>query len=184
MTKVTDWRDFWDRNALHENPLIANDFPTIGVATYRRMCVAVSRLLRLEQSDNVLNIGCGAGQFEAFVQNRVRSIVAFDFSSNMIQKAKSLNPNHQQAFFVQGDCTQLPFADDTFSKLLVFSVTHYLNRHQLREMLNEALRVLEPGGLFLIGDIREASLGHMRFAKKLTHIYRQEGLKFYSSAPV
>jgi ubiquinone/menaquinone biosynthesis C-methylase UbiE len=51
---------------------------------------------------------------------------------------------------VQGDATQMPFANEQFQALYAFHLLMHLEPAQVEQMLHEAHRVLQPGGLLIV----------------------------------
>lgn len=97
---------------------------------------------------NLLDIGCGTGLFiEKYIQYG-GTTVGLDISRKMIERARC-RCGDSEFTLATGEC--IPYRDNTFdavSSLLVFS---YLKEPQ--GMLNEAYRVLKPGGAISIGTL-------------------------------
>jgi ubiquinone/menaquinone biosynthesis C-methylase UbiE len=53
---------------------------------------------------------------------------------------------------VQGDATQLPFADGCADAIACTLMSHHLTDAQLAAMMDEVKRVLKPAGTFLFAD--------------------------------
>ena len=50
---------------------------------------------------------------------------------------------------VQGDATQMPFDDASFSGAVCFTMLHHIPSSELQDqLLSEVFRVLKPGGVF------------------------------------
>lgn len=70
----------------------------------------------------------------------------------------------------QGDASRMPFADDSFSAVVCFTMLHHVPTSQLQDRIfAEARRVLRPGGSFIGSDSVGRSLGfrflHVRDTK-------------------
>ena len=102
----------------------------------------------------VLDLGCGAGRhsFEAF--RRGAHVVALDYSATEVagvgtmfaaMAAEKQVPPAAAAGAVRGDALSLPFADDTFDRVIAAEVLEHLP-DDLGAMA-ELARVLRPGGL-------------------------------------
>jgi arsenite methyltransferase len=113
----------------------------------------------------VLDIGCGRGLATIEAARRVRSgrIVGLDqwrmrdLSGNTPEAAQA---NAQAAgvaakvSFETGDATKLPFEDTVFDVVVSMTVLHNIKpASERRRAVEEALRVLRPGGTLLIFDI-------------------------------
>ena len=58
---------------------------------------------------------------------------------------------------MRGDGARLPFASQTFSSILSILVLHHLKSTQLQDqMFAETLRVLRPGGVFIVLEIPDS----------------------------
>ncbi len=71
----------------------------------------------------------------------------------MLHTAKlSPNParsNHPKIHFQKGNILELEFEDDSIAGAVAFSIVHF-SEEQVRRACHEVLRVLQPGGIFLL----------------------------------
>lgn len=72
---------FWD-NVAWVYDIFAN---VINRKANRALCTAVAALIRPE--DEVLECACGTGLLSGVIAGRCRSLVATDFSENMLRRA-------------------------------------------------------------------------------------------------
>jgi ubiquinone/menaquinone biosynthesis C-methylase UbiE len=110
-------------------------------------------LLSPQQDDTILELGCGAGYAikQIIRQIHVNKLVGLDISKTVIQSARIRNRKHLsngKVKFFHGDVKQLPFKDQSFSK--VFSIQSIYFWEDLPTTLSEIYRVLKPGGLIII----------------------------------
>jgi ubiquinone/menaquinone biosynthesis C-methylase UbiE len=115
----------------------------------------------LPKGGKLLDIGCGTGLFvERYIESG-GSAIGLDISSKMIEKA------HRRCIacdYAIGTGEKIPFCDSSFdavSSLLVFS---YIKDPEI--MLNEAYRVLKPGGKIAI-----CTLGKKLLTRGIPAIY-------------
>ncbi|QIG53745.1 metalloregulator ArsR/SmtB family transcription factor [Altererythrobacter sp. BO-6] len=101
---------------------------------------------------HVLDIGTGTGRIAELLADDAASIVALDKSLEMLKLARA-RLQHLPAGkieLVQGDFTDLPFAEALFDTVVLHQVLHFA---QLPEVaLQEAARVTRPGGRIAIVD--------------------------------
>ncbi|CAI7979025.1 MULTISPECIES: class I SAM-dependent methyltransferase [unclassified Parafrankia] len=101
----------------------------------------------------VLDLGCGAGRhsFEAF--RRGAHVIALDYSADEVtgvgamlaaMSAEGQVPAGARAAPVRGDALALPFADDTFDRVIAAEVLEHLPEDT--GAMAELARVLRPGG--------------------------------------
>jgi SAM-dependent methyltransferase len=94
----------------------------------------------------VLDIGCGTGVVLGLLMRDFDvQGVGLDASSKMIDAARRELP--EVAEFHIGSAESLPFADATFDAVLMRLVVHLIDRPRA---FAEALRVLRPGGRFVV----------------------------------
>ncbi|MFI5286007.1 MAG: class I SAM-dependent methyltransferase [Candidatus Dormibacteria bacterium] len=94
-----------------------------------------------------LDIGCGLGLEAAMLGEAGFRAVGVDLSSVALARASAAHP---AVLFVQADVRSLPFADGSFEALLDRGCFHYLAPADRSVYASEALRVLRPGGRFLL----------------------------------
>lgn len=101
---------------------------------------------------NILDIATGTGDLAILLsKSDALSITGLDLSAGMLevgkQKIKSLNLDNKIKM-VQGDSENLPFEDNSFDAITVaFGIRNF---EDLEKGLSEILRVLKPGGVFVI----------------------------------
>jgi ubiquinone/menaquinone biosynthesis C-methylase UbiE len=95
----------------------------------------------------VLDAGCGTGYGAAELARRAWNVTAFDIAPDAIAFARDhlTAPNLR---YVRASATAMPFASATFDVITAFEVIEHLA--DWRGLLDEARRVLAPGGLFLV----------------------------------
>lgn len=96
---------------------------------------------------NVLEIGYGTGvNFQYYNLSTVKSISALDTQSTSTVKMKTELPIQ----FFEGRAEDLPFLDEAFDTVIETLVFCSVNK--LDNAINQVLRVLKPGGIFIFMD--------------------------------
>jgi SAM-dependent methyltransferase len=97
-----------------------------------------------------VELGCGGGQGTVGTAALgTDTAVGVDFSPEQLRHARRLRDFYGvDADFVEGDVTTLPFADDSFD--LASSEAVFQMVEDLDQALQEAHRVLRPGGVFVL----------------------------------
>tara|TARA_R110002072_G_scaffold175538_1_gene331360 strand:- start:18419 stop:19147 length:729 start_codon:yes stop_codon:yes gene_type:complete len=101
---------------------------------------------------SVLDIATGTGDLAiSFAKFDIPKIVGFDLSEGMLSIARKKVATQKIADkieFLQGDSEEMPFENNSFDAITVaFGVRNFEN---LEKGLSEILRVLKPGGLFVV----------------------------------
>ncbi len=117
--------------------------------------------LPLQEPLEVLDFGCGPG----FIWEHARRLgarwqyTALDFSAESVAKATARAGGHPQ-FKGASHVTALPSAlpPDHFDAVLLFEVVEHLKDEYLSGTLNEAFRVLRPGGVLVVSTPNQEDL--------------------------
>lgn len=98
--------------------------------------------------DKVLDLGCGNGRLFEAVKGRGVDYLGVDNSEKLIKIAKAKYPEGR---FQIADGLNLPFAHNSFDKIFCIAVFHHIpGREFRRQFLEQAKRVLKPGGLLIL----------------------------------
>lgn len=122
-----------------------------------------NRLLELlsvaEDCRQVVDLGCGTGQFAAGLAERFpgSSLTAVDLSEAMIQHARQLRGPTVQ--WLVADAEALPFADGCAD--VVFSNLMIQWCADPRPVLRECSRILRPGGLLACSTLLQGTLAEL-----------------------
>jgi O-antigen chain-terminating methyltransferase len=94
-----------------------------------------------------LDLGCGRGEWLELLVNHGFTAKGIDLDAGMLQACQALNLNVQQ-----GDALDYLQAQPDQSHVIVsaFHVVEHITFEQLENLVNQALRVLKPGGLLIM----------------------------------
>ncbi len=97
-----------------------------------------------------LDLCTGTGDIAYLLKDKCE-VTGLDFSKNMLDEARKKHPDIN---FTEGDCTELPFDDNSFDNVTIsFGLR---NIEDYEKALDEIYRVLKPEGIFF----------HLDFGKK------------------
>jgi len=134
--------------------------------THRRDALCT---LDVQPGERILDLACGAGANFKGLAARLGSggfLTGLDYSPGMLGQARRRTIRHRwdQVALVRGDAARLPFADGAFDRVIC---TYSLKVIPLYlQALDEVLRVLKPGGVFVVLD-GKLSEGASRFLNPL-----------------
>jgi SAM-dependent methyltransferase len=105
--------------------------------------------LRPTAGDRVIDLGCGSGRTLLWNRDWNATVVGVDIAPYFSEEAR------RDVDLLLADLRKLPFADGTFTKACSLDVLEHLSPEALRGMLDEAARILRPGGaLFVYTHVR------------------------------
>jgi len=96
---------------------------------------------------DVLDVGCGIGNYHPFLTPFVRSVSGVDVSSACIAKAQRRNP---AVNYLTYDGDILPYPDQSFDVTVCVCVLHHVPPDRWQQFTCELHRVTRPGGLLII----------------------------------
>lgn len=98
--------------------------------------------------DVVLDVGCGLGRLTRAIAGRAREVVGIDISSEMLDRARELNPQLANVRWVHGDGTSLAGVADASIDAIVSHVVfqHIPDPQVTLGYVRDMGRVLRPGG--------------------------------------
>ena len=130
---------------------------------------AVKELLDTQEPLNILDVACGTGDFTIEIAQKAPAgskVTGIDLSEGMMkigrEKIKAAGVDAQM---VQGDCEELPYADNTFHRISVgFGVRNF---EHLEIGLQQMHRVITPGGKLVVLELSVPSNPLIRWCYKL-----------------
>jgi SAM-dependent methyltransferase len=108
---------------------------------------------RIGPGQRVLDLGCGSGRNLVYLARTGVTVFGVDTSSAEIDRvrkmAAELAPSLPANNFRIEAVERMSFADESFDVIICTAVLHFAaNERHFHQMLDEAWRVLRPGGLF------------------------------------
>ena len=109
----------------------------------------------VELGESVLEIGPGPGLTTDYLRGRVGKLTSLEIDEGLAGALRErLRGGNVEV--VDGDATEMPFADGSFSGAVSFTMLHHVPRVELQDrLLRETYRVLRPGAVFAGVDSRD-----------------------------
>jgi ArsR family transcriptional regulator len=129
-------------------------------------------LLRLMPPMTIADLGAGEGVFALLLAQRAKKVIAVDTSAKMIEVGRDQAHRHgvENVEFRLGDMEEVPIADGEVD-LVFFSQSLHHALHPERA-LEEAARILQPGGRIVVLDLAKHRFEEAR------ELYADEWLGF------
>jgi ubiquinone/menaquinone biosynthesis C-methylase UbiE len=137
---------------------IPQNGPTDPIEYYKRPLIGrlfrerINRGLRMlpdKRYGKALEVGYGAGVLQLALAPSVDKLHGIDLDADPALVSRLLSARGCTSELVQGSVYALPYPDACFDLVVSFSVFEHLQEYP--KALAEVFRVLEPGGLFLLG---------------------------------
>jgi len=139
---IASWRQDWDENAFFQS----------GEEDYQRLVANVLSEREFSPTGkSMLELGCGAGRMTRSFASRFQSVLAFDISSEMLSRAKALQPDAENISWVLANGADLAgVPSNSVDFVFSYLVLQHLPKEELvQKYISEMLRVLATGGLCL-----------------------------------
>ena len=118
----------------------------------------------LELGDDVLEVGPGFGPATEVLSARAGRLTALEIDPGLAGSLRERFGGRAQ--IVDGDATAMPFADESFSAAVCFTMLHHVpSSAEQNRVFAEVRRVLRPGSPFAGTDSRGRGIGW-----KLLHV--------------
>ncbi len=127
--------------------------------------------------DKILDLGCGNGRLYEFLKEKKIEYTGVDSSERLLELARKKYGT--EAKFIRGDALNLPFANESFDKIISIAVLHHIPSEKWRKkFLDEAWRVLKKDGVLIL------SVWNMRQKKYAPLLVKYAFLKIAGLSPL
>jgi len=118
---------------------------------------------KLPIGGRLLDAGGGTGRISQHLVQYAKQVVVLDSSVKMLKQAMSKNGLHA----VGSETEYLPFSDSSFERVTMVDALHHVAEQ--KRSLQEAWRVLKPGGILIVEepDIKVLGVKFVALAEKL-----------------
>ena len=137
------------RDAVEESIAFAGGDAARYVGAKARMLVELaSRRIGAPGRLRALDVGCGPGEADVFLEGRFGSLSGVDLSAGMVERAASRNPWASYSSYGPGE--PLPYEEASFDLSFAICVLHHVPPAEREAFVEEMRRVTRPGGLVAI----------------------------------
>lgn len=142
-----NWASRYDR-------AVANDSQHY-YAQYDKVLDTVAELANLAPGQRVLDIGTGTGNLALRCLAYGVEVIGLDPSELMLRKAQEkVGSNPRVAFHqVSAPFLCIPYPESTFDAVVSTYAYHHIPHRQRAASVREMVRVLKPGGRWVLGDL-------------------------------
>jgi 2-polyprenyl-3-methyl-5-hydroxy-6-metoxy-1,4-benzoquinol methylase len=120
-------------------------------------------LLDIKNGDKVLDVGCQVGAVMVYCGLLGAEVHGVDLSEESVGKANAnLRKYAIKGSAVTGDARKLDFADGSFDKAVSSDFFEHLSFNDNVEVFKEVIRVLKPGGIFIV---KTPNLAYLRISR-------------------
>lgn len=123
----------------------------IGLDSLERALQLSSKGVGKDVSElQLLDVGCGTGNYIAAIKRRLASCVGLDPNMSMIKQARTKHGDDPTVTLQEGSVLKIPYPNSSFDVVIMTQVLHHLSPDTHGMALSEIVRVLRPGGTFWI----------------------------------
>lgn len=126
----------------------------IRLLTLGRIDSVYARVARLLRGPDVLDLGCGTGNLTVRLSRRGFQVTGLDASPEMLDVARRKVLSSATMRWVHASAVELidHFAESSFDSIASVLMFSELSDDEQRLVFRQCLRLLRPGGLFLVAD--------------------------------
>jgi demethylmenaquinone methyltransferase/2-methoxy-6-polyprenyl-1,4-benzoquinol methylase len=137
----------------------------------------------IQPGHRVLDVACGTGtlvELMAHSGGPEGRVVGVDMSEHMLsvarRKAEASDLMPPQVDFFQANAEALPFDDSSFDRVTASLAIHEMNREGRLNALSEMYRVLKPGGLAAVADMRQPDTWFTKLGMRFVRLVETDTL--------
>jgi len=111
----------------------------------------LAQTARLDDMCTVVDLctGTGASALQMAEKGRIR-VIGIDFSEGMLLRARRKTPHGAACSWIQADATGLPISSCSVERVTCAYAMYELSGNAREKVLEEAVRILKPGGMFVM----------------------------------
>ena len=146
-TDFNDFQDCYKEQLQNAISFIGQDLDYFTEVKARYLCEIAKKYLGNTRNLSVLDLGCGVGLTDRFLNTEFRKLYGIDISEGIIEKAALTNPSVCYQVY---DGKRIPFTEESMDIVFTVCVMHHISPSVWLDMIREFHRVLKKGGLLVI----------------------------------
>jgi ubiquinone/menaquinone biosynthesis C-methylase UbiE len=132
----------------------------------------------------VLDIGSGRGLWAFMLIDHGFRVIGIDYVQSIVDRVNAdikLHHYAQQARFIHGHATDLPFTDNSFPLVTDIGLLQHLSTADWHQYFSELARVTQPGGYVLSINLSDQTPRFLGFTPKFQNNspYEKFGVSYY-----
>lgn len=131
-----------------------------------------------DKQGKILDVGCGLGATTDYLSKYYdpENVIGINISAQQLEQAKINAPNCQ---FIIMDAVEMTFEDNTFENIICVEAAFYFDTRE--DFLQEAKRVLKPGGRLIMADMVFATTEYLGGDKVIPQANKVNSLEDYKN---
>jgi SAM-dependent methyltransferase len=133
-----------------------------------------------------LDVGCGIGETDRFLEGRVGRLAGVDVAPQMLERARARNPWAEYRGYGEGE--PIPFEAESFDVCFAVCVLHHVPRDRRTQLVGEMRRVCRRGGLVALFEhnplnpLTRRAVSGCEFDRDAELLSRRAALRLLSAA--
>ena len=144
---------------------LMNDLMSLGI--HRSWKKNLLNMMNPHPTHKIIDVACGTGDIDQLLLNHLNKdfhVTCLDSNKNMIKKGKYKLKKFKNLNWIVAPAEKLPVSDNLFD---FYTISFGLrNTRNLNKVLEEAFRVLKPGGRFLCLEFSKIQNPSLNFVYK------------------
>lgn len=143
---INDVFEYWQKTPQLFSQAYCSDENYFVNRFLKKRLKVITSLFRIQPEMQVMDVGCGSGIYSQFLIQLGASIIALDYSKEMLISCQNALNNFDNSKFLllQGDTLKLPISEKKIDLLIAIGLLDYIS--DIETVLQEYFRVIKPGG--------------------------------------